>query len=141
MKNIFILTNARIGKDAEIREIGGQKQARFTVAESENYKDKSGNWQERTQWHDVVLWGAAAERAATKALKGVPVNVFGTYRIDRYEKNGERKTAYYVLADRIEYLYPKSQTPNQAPAQTQTMQQPIESIEPMNVEDDGPLPF
>lgn len=145
MRNTFILTNAHIGKDAEINDINGQKQAKFTVAERENYKDRNGNWQERTQWHNVVMWGAVAERAAGKALKGVPVNIVGTYRVEPYEKDGVKRTAYYILVDRIEYLYPKPQGIEsvgiqQQPVQTSMQQTQNDSLNFPELEGDK-LPF
>ncbi len=140
MRNTFILTNAHIGRDAEVSDINGQKQAKFTVAEKENYKDKNGNWQERTQWHNVVVWGPAAERAASKALKGVPVNIFGTYRVEPYEKDGVKKTAYYILVDRIEYLYPKPQSTDFNAVRTPVTQTSSNSVGAFELPSDD-MPF
>ena len=57
-----------LGKDPEIRSLeSGVSRANFTLATNESYKDRSGNWQKSTEWHDIVMWRSMAERA--KVLK------------------------------------------------------------------------
>lgn len=67
-----------VGKDPEIRHFeGGNKVTRFPIATNENYQDRNGQWQTRTEWHDIVIWGAAAERAERNIKKGHLVYIEG----------------------------------------------------------------
>lgn len=60
-----------LGGDPEIRHFeGGGKVTKFSLATNENYQDKSGQWQTRTEWHNVVCWGNQAERAEKTLRKG-----------------------------------------------------------------------
>lgn len=61
----------RLGKDPEIRRLeNGAVVAKFSIATNESYKDKSGNWQDQTEWHDVVAWRYLAEKAERDLKKG-----------------------------------------------------------------------
>ena len=61
MVNKIILVG-NVGKDPEINETGsGIKYSRLSLATSESYKDKEGNKQEKTEWHNLICWGALAE--------------------------------------------------------------------------------
>ena len=61
-----------LGKDPEIRHFeGGGKVTKFSLATNENYQDRQGNWQTRTEWHNVVCWGSLAERAEQQLKKGM----------------------------------------------------------------------
>jgi single-strand DNA-binding protein len=51
----------RVGKDPEVKDINGNKVANFSLATSEKYKDKQGTKQERTEWHNITIWGRLAE--------------------------------------------------------------------------------
>ena len=57
-----VILVGNLGKDPEVRHLeGGSTVCNFTLATSENYKDKSGNRVEQTEWHNIVLWRAQAE--------------------------------------------------------------------------------
>jgi len=83
-----------LGKDPEIRRLEtGAAVGKFSVATNESYKDKNGEWQTQTEWHDVVVWNSMAERAERDLKKGKLVYIEGklTHRkytdknnIDRY---------------------------------------------------------
>ena len=77
MVNKVILIG-NLGKDPEIRKLeSGATVARFSLATNENYKDKSGEWQTQTEWHDVVLWRNLAERAENSLKKGFMIYLEG----------------------------------------------------------------
>lgn len=89
----------RLGSDPEIRTLeNGTPVGRFSVATSENYKDRNGEWQEQTEWHDVVVWRAAAERAQRTLFKGYMVYVEGklTHRKWQDKEGNNRKTTEVV---------------------------------------------
>ena len=70
MVNKVILIG-NLGKDPEIRRLeSGVPVGKFSVATNESYRDKSGEWQTSTEWHDVVVWRQLAERAESTLQKG-----------------------------------------------------------------------
>ena len=89
----------RLGADPEIRTLSsGAMVAKFSVATSESYKDRSGQWQEETQWHDVILWRNLAERAQQYLKKGSLVYLDGklTHRKWQDKEGNPRKTTEVV---------------------------------------------
>ena len=61
INKVYLIGN--LGRDPEVRHLeGGSAVAKFPVATNESYRDKSGEWQKITEWHDVVVWRALAER-------------------------------------------------------------------------------
>lgn len=73
----------RLGKDPEVRTLdNGTFVARISIATDESYKDRQGAWQTLTEWHNVILWRDAAQRAERTLRKGYLVYLEGklTYR-------------------------------------------------------------
>ena len=67
-----------LGKDPEIKHLeGGASVAKFSLATNENYRDKNGEWQTQTEWHDIVAWRQLAEKAARDLHKGSLVYIEG----------------------------------------------------------------
>jgi single-strand DNA-binding protein len=67
-----------LGMDPEIRTLeNGAMVARLRIATDEGYKDNTGNWVDRTEWHDVVAWRGVAERAQRSLKKGMLVYIEG----------------------------------------------------------------
>ena len=98
MVNRVILIG-NLGKDPEVRRLeNGAVVAKFSVATSENYKDKSGEWQTQTEWHDVVCWRNLAERAEQSLKKGTQVYVEGklTHRTWKDQDGNNRRTTEIV---------------------------------------------
>ena len=74
--------------------------ARFTLATSENYKDKEGNWQDRTEWHNVTAWRFLAEKVETSFKKGMLVYVEGKLSTRKYtDANNIERWATDVVAN------------------------------------------
>ena len=66
-----VMLIGHLGNDPESRTTtSGQSVANFTLATNENFKDSSGNVQERTEWHRIVVWGKLAEICAQYLKKG-----------------------------------------------------------------------
>lgn len=94
-----------LGGDPEIRTLeNGTPVGRFSVATNENYKDKDGNWQSLTEWHNVVVWRDLAERA--KILKkGSTVYVEGKISYRKYtDKDGVEKNLTDIVANTFRLL-------------------------------------
>jgi single-strand DNA-binding protein len=94
----------RLGAQPEITTFDtGHTLARFTLATNESFKDKSGNWQENTQWHTVNAWGKIAERVKKALSKGQEIILEGKLVHQSYEsKNGEKR--YGTVIEATEFL-------------------------------------
>jgi single-strand DNA-binding protein len=83
-----------IGKDPEVSTISsGMKVAKFQMATSESYKDKSGTKVEKTEWHNIIAWGSHADVIEKYLKKGKQIYVEGklTTRSWDDKKSGEKK--------------------------------------------------
>lgn len=90
-----------LGKDPETKEFeGGKTVTNFSLATSENYKDKSGEWQERTEWHDITAWGGAS-MSAQRLSKGDTVFVEGKLQTRSWEQDGQKRYKTEVNANYI----------------------------------------
>ena len=96
----------RLGKDPEVRRLEtGAAVAKFTMATSESYKDKDGNKQETTEWHNVVVWRTQAEIAEKYLKKGMLIYVEGklTYR-EYTDKDNVKKYFTEIVASNFQML-------------------------------------
>lgn len=89
----------RLGSDPEFRVTqAGMGLLRMRVATNEAYYDRENKLVERTDWHDVVLFGNRAEGLSRILAKGEPVFVYGSIRYSTYEKDGVTRTKAEVHA-------------------------------------------
>ena len=78
---------------------------RFPVATSEVWNDKEGQRQERTEWHNVVVWGKQAETCGQYLAKGRQVFVEGSIRTRQYDdKDGNKRYITEIIAQRVQFL-------------------------------------
>ena len=77
-----VLLIGRLGQDPEIRHTqGGQAVASFSIATNESWRDKEGNQQEKTDWHNCVAFGATAEKYIGPYIsKGTLVSIEAPYK-------------------------------------------------------------
>lgn len=97
-----VLLMGRLGSDPELRYTAdGSAVARFNIATSETFKDKSGSKRERTEWHRIVLWGKLAEIAGEYLKKGRLVYIEGKIRTNEFEgrDGAKHKTIEIVASD------------------------------------------
>lgn len=111
MVNRVILVG-NLGRDPEVRDLeNGVKVARFSVATNESYKDKNGEFQTQTEWHDVVAWRLLAERAQNYLKKGKLVYIEGKLTHRKYQdKDGNDRYVTEVVADTIRNLSREERT-------------------------------
>ncbi|MBK7938824.1 MAG: single-stranded DNA-binding protein [Lewinellaceae bacterium] len=95
-----------LGGDPEIRHLeNGAAVGRFSVATNESYKDKDGNWQTLTEWHNVVVWRELAERAEKQLKKGMMVYVEGKLSYRKYTgQDGVERNVTDVVANTYRLL-------------------------------------
>jgi len=89
-----VILIGNLGKDPEIKYTPqGKPVAKFSLATNERYKDKDGNWQDRTEWHNIVLWERLAEIAGEYLKKGGKVYIEGRIRTDSWDdkQTGQKK--------------------------------------------------
>ena len=96
----------RLGKDPEIRYTpSGTAIANFTMATSENYKDKDGQKQERTEWHRIVAFGKLAEICGEYLAKGKQVYIEGRIQTRSWDdKDGNKKYMTEIVANTMQML-------------------------------------
>jgi len=99
MVNRVILVG-NLGRDPEIRTLeNGAKVAKFSIATNENYKDKSGEWQKQTEWHEIVAWRTLADRAESSLKKGASVYLEGKLSTRSWQdKDGNNRKTTEVVA-------------------------------------------
>ena len=96
----------RLGKDPEVRTLdNGTSIAKFSLATNESYKDKSGEWQTITEWHNIIMWREVAERAEKQLKKGYLVYVDGKLTNRSWQdENGNTKYITEVRANLFRLL-------------------------------------
>ena len=93
------------GADAELKYLpSGQPVANLSVATSERYKDAKGNDQEKTEWHRIVVFGKAAERAG-KVRKGQLITLEGKLQTRSWDgKDGKKQYITEVVAHKVHVI-------------------------------------
>ncbi len=97
-----------VGKDAETRMIGENSQVpKFGLATNRSYKDKNGEKQTQTEWHNIEVWGDTAKFAGNFVKKGGLVLVTGEIRYEKFDdKDGKPQQRTKIVANKIQ-LFPK----------------------------------
>jgi single-strand DNA-binding protein len=86
-----VMLIGHLGKDPELKYTpGGAAVATFRLATNESYKDKDGNQQDKTEWHNIVVWNKQAEIAAEYLKKGQQVFVEGKLQTRTWDKDGQK---------------------------------------------------
>ena len=137
-----VILVGHLGRDPEVMTFdNGTKKASFSMATTESYRDKEGNWQDQTEWHNIILWRYLAEK---KIIKGDQIYLEGRLRSRSYEDaNGVKKYVTEIQGDKVLKL--SSAGSNQGNYQgneqaTPSTPTPAPSPTP-KVEDSDDLPF
>jgi single-strand DNA-binding protein len=167
-----VILIGNVGQDPEIRYTGdvnnGTKVATFRVATTERYRDRSGNLQEHTEWHSIVVWRNTADVVEKYVKKGTQVYIEGRLRSRSWDdQNGNKRYVTEIVADTLQLLgrrpegqqqggYQQPQPYQQPGVQQQptyqqpgvqqqpTYQPPVQQAQPKPAVDDLPeddLPF
>ena len=107
VNKVILLGN--VGKDPEIRSTtGGTLVANLSLATSERYKDKGGEWQERTEWHNLVSYARGAEILRDYVKKGAKLFVEGRITTRSWDDKETGKKAYRteIVVSEISLLSP-----------------------------------
>ncbi len=92
-------------RDPDLRETpSGQKVTSFSLALNRSYKDSNGEWQEATDFVDIVCWGPLAERVDQYLSKGRRCLVQGRLQSRNWEQDGQKRSKVEVLAADVTFL-------------------------------------
>ena len=136
-----VILIGNLGKDPEVRYLdSGVAVANFSLATTENYKNKEGERVSQTEWHNIVLWRGLAEVAEKWLKKGSSVYVEGKIRNRKWEdKEGNTRYTTEILGDNITMLGKKNDNASDAPAHESTVTTAEENVPKAEKGDD--LPF
>lgn len=117
-----------LGKDPEIRFMpNGETVCNFSMATSDSWKDKQGNKQEKTEWHNIVMYRKLAEIAGEYLKKGSPVYIEGSLQTRKWQtKEGQDRYTTEIIANTMQMLGSKgdSNTPSKQDNQPQGVKKP-----------------
>lgn len=104
LNKVMIIGN--LGRDPEVRyTASGSAVASFSVATTEKFKNKSGDWEERTEWHNVTLWGRLAEIAGEYLAKGKTVYVEGRLQTRKWQdRDGKDRYTTEIVGEKMQML-------------------------------------
>jgi single-strand DNA-binding protein len=129
-----------LGRDPEIRYMtNGEAVANFSMATSENWKDKSGAKQEKTEWHNIVMYRKLAEIAGEYLKKGSPVYIEGKLQTRKWEKDGVTRYSTEIIGESMQMLGSKPSDANSEDKVERNQPKQQEPSEPMDFEDDIPF--
>jgi single-strand DNA-binding protein len=102
-----VILVGNLGKDPEVKYTpSGVPVAKFSLATNERYKDKGGEWQERTEWHNIVAWQRLAEIVGEYVKKGSKIYVEGRLQTSSWEdkQSGEKKYRTEIVVNDLVLL-------------------------------------
>lgn len=101
-----VILVGNLGKDPEVRFTpSGRAVAKFSIATTESWLDQENSRQERTEWHNIVVWGKQAESCGQYLAKGRQVFIEGGIRSRSYDdKEGNKRYITEIIAHRVQFL-------------------------------------
>lgn len=104
-----VMLIGRVGMEPELRKMDNSRsKLNLRLATTESYKNPSGEWQDITDWHTIVMWGPMAERGEKDIKKGNLIYVEGKIRTRSWEdKEGNKRYATEVISEYYQNLSPR----------------------------------
>lgn len=130
VNKVILLGN--LGKDPELSYLpSGQSVAKFSLATSRKYKDKSGELKDETEWHNVVAWGKLGEIAAQYLKKGRQAYIEGRISSRKWEdREGKQRTSYEIVADEVVMVGGRGDEAGEAPTRSTGTARPARATAP-----------
>ena len=134
-----VILIGNLGKDPELKFTpSGVAMAKFPLATTERFKDSEGNPQEKTEWHNIVLWKRQAEIANEYLKKGSPVYIEGRIQTRSWDdESGQKRYMTEIVGARMQFLGRRDDTAGEGPSDD--FPEPPKKKESLEDEDD--LPF
>ena len=105
-----------LGRDPELKYTNsGKAVCNFTIATTERWKDQQGQKQEKTEWHNISVWGNVAENCDKFLSKGSSVCVVGKLQTSSYEKEDHKFYRTEIVAHNVQFLNTKNSEPKNEP--------------------------
>ena len=101
-----VILVGNLGRDPEVRYMpNGDAVANFSIATTDTWKDKQGNRQEKTEWHNIVMYRRLAEIAGEYLKKGSSVYIEGRLQTRKWQdKQGNDRYTTEIIADQLQML-------------------------------------
>ena len=127
LNKVLIIGN--LGKDPEVRYTSsGTAVASFSIATTEKFKGKSGEWEEKTEWHNITLWARLAEIAGEYLSKGKTVYIEGRLQTRKWQdKDGKDRYTTEIVGEKMQMLSGKGEggKSDSKPAQQSQQDEPV----------------
>lgn len=113
-----VILVGRLGKDPELKYTpSGAPVAKFSLATDESFKDRTGEKQNRTEWHNIVAWNKLAEICGEYLTKGKLIYIEGSIRSRQWQdQSGNKRTSYEIIANQMQMLGSKGDSERMAAA-------------------------
>jgi len=131
-----VILVGRLGRDPEVKYTpSGAPVAKFSLATDESFKDRSGEQQKHTEWHNIVAWNKLAEICGEYLTKGKLVYIEGSIRSRQWEdQTGNKRTTYEIIARTMQMLGSKAESERASAASSTAASTPTPSAEHPPVE-------
>jgi single-strand DNA-binding protein len=137
-----VILMGNLTRDPELRTTpNGQSVCSFSLALNRSYKGADGNWQEATDYVDVVAWGPLGERVAQYLNKGRPCLVNGRLQSRSWEQEGQKRSKVEVVANDVTFLGGRGEGDGGAPAPAASASKPSKKEDDVVIEDIGDEPI
>ena len=125
-----VILVGNVGKDPEVKySPSGTPVAKFSLATNERFKDRNEQWQDRTEWHNIVAWQRLAEIVGEFVAKGSKIYIEGKLQTSCWEdrQSGEREYRTEIIAREIVLLGTRVNGANQEPCDREKQDTPSDS--------------
>jgi single-strand DNA-binding protein len=141
LNKVMLIGN--LGKDPEVRYTSsGTAVASFSLATSERFKNKNGEWEEKTEWHNITLWSRLAEIAGEYLAKGKTVYIEGRLQTRKWQdRDGRDRYTTEIVGEKMQMLGAKGDGGgrSKAPAEQGYGDAPAYEEPSFNPDDDIPF--
>ena len=140
-----VILIGRLGKDPDMRYTpSGTAVANFSLATNSSFKDSDGNWQDKTEWHNIVTFGRTAEIAGEYLKKGKLVYIDGRLQTSSWEdQNGQKRYKTEVVASELQLIGSRGDGESSADTSAADAEDEVPAAEdiPSANEEEDDLPF
>jgi len=141
LNKVMLIGN--LGKDPEVRyTTSGTAVASFSIATTERFKNKSGEWEDKTEWHNITLWSRLAEIAGEYLSKGKTVYIEGRLQTRKWQdRDGRDRYTTEIVGEKMQMLSAKGDGGgrSKAPADQSYGDAPAYEEPSFNPDDDIPF--
>ena len=138
-----VILIGRLGRDPEVKYTpSGQAVAKFSIATDETFKDRNGEQQRRTEWHNIVAWRRLAEICGEYLVKGKLIYIEGRLQTRQWEdRDGNKRNTTEIIAREMKMLSAKGEGERSGFSSGQEEPTPAPSPAPSAEITDDDIPF